>query len=369
MLKWLAVGALGFVVGVATVPHWVCDRLAERWYTGDRVLQESSARAVDAWIAADLSHGFSTGSDRFDGEWRFGTLVTGAVGFAQIALEHPETARRQRPRIERALDLALAPSGHTFDTVAWGSGGLDDLDSDRAHAAFLGYLNLALGLHRMLYPDSKYARVHDAISRALERRVERSPTLLLETYPGETYPVDNAAVIASIAVHARSTGQSPPPVVGRWVSEVRRRNVDRATGLLHQRVSLDGTPLDAARGSGTALAAYFLSYADMDLSRDLHRAVERELAVRVAGFEGIQENGRGDIDSGPLVFGFSIAATGFELAGCRIHGDRACHRRLTATLDLFGAPREHDGVTSHVSGGPLADALMLALRTAPRRSP
>jgi hypothetical protein len=216
--------------------------------------------------------------------------------------------------------------------------------------------------------------LHDAISRALERRVERSPTLLLETYPGETYPVDNAAVIASIAVHAKSTGRTRPPVVGRWVAEVRRRAVDRATGLLHQSVRLDGTPLDAPRGSGTALAAYFLSYADMDLSRDLHEAVERELAVRVAGFEGIEEYprgrwGGGDIDSGPLVFGFSIAATGFELAGCRIHGDRDCHRRLIATLDLFGAPREHDGVTSHVSGGPLADALMLALRTAPRRSP
>jgi hypothetical protein len=232
-----------------------------------------------------------------------------------------------------------------------------------------------LSLHRLIYPDSKYASLNDRMTGALEHRFARSPTSLIATYPSEVFPVDNAAGIASIALHARATRQAVPAIVSRWSVAVRERYVHRPSGLLIQMVKPNGMPLDAPRGSGTALAAYFLAFADPAFSKELHYAVERELARDVLGFRLVSEypdsvtRGRGDIDSGPLVFGLSVSATGFSLGGCRAHGDARCYERTLAAVNLFGAPTERTHVgRTYVSGGPLGDAIMFAMQTAQRGS-
>jgi hypothetical protein len=368
---------LAFGVGVSALPHRICAMEAADWFEGELEKQEAMARAVDHWVSGGvIPRTFATGSARFDSEWIFGTYQMAALGFGQVALEHADARAAMRPRMERAIDRMLARETRAFDTQAWGSDALDQLDTDEGHAALLGYANLVLSLHRATYPDSKYASLNDRMTGALERRFRDSSTSLIATYPSEVFPVDNAAGIASIALHARATEQAVPAIVSRWSDAVRERYVHRPSGLLIQIVKPNGTPLDAPRGSGTALAAYFLSFADRALSKELHEAVERELAHDVLGFRLVSEypesvpKGRGDIDSGPLVFGLSVSATGFSLGSCRIHGDAACYAHALAAVNLFGAPTERaqEGRT-YVSGGPLGDAIMFAMQTAQRGSP
>jgi hypothetical protein len=319
---------------------------------------------------------FSTGSPRFDSEWRFGTYQMAALGFGQLAMEHPESRAGQRVRMEHAIDRMLSAEGQRFDTEAWGRDALSTLDQSEGHVAYLGYTNLALGLHRSLWPDSRYAEANDAITQALVRRYERSEIRLLETYPGEIYPLDNSAAIASMALHARAVHRAEPKVVREWSDLVRRKYLHAGTNLLYQAVDASGTAVDAPRGSGTALAAYFLSFGDAELSATLHHAVQRSLARDVLGFGAVREYpelpgtavGRGDIDSGPLVFGYGVSATGFSIAGCRVHGDEDCYRAGLATAWLFGAPLSQGGELGYVAGGPLGDAILFAMQTAQRRN-
>ena len=369
-------GLLGFCAGVLILPHRIAALGTAAWYEGSLGSQERLARRVARWIDDDsTARAFSTGSPRFDSEWRFGTYQMAALGFGQLALEHPEARDAQRGRMERAIDRMLSADGQRFDTEAWGRDALSTLDGTDAHAAYLGYTNLVLALHRSLWPDSRYAGTNDAITAALERRYAASEIRMLETYPGEIYPLDNAAAIASVALHARATRREVPPLVREWVDLTRRKYVHAETGLLYQAVSAGGAPADAPRGSGTALGAYFLSFADAELSESLHRAVQKSLARDVLGFRAVREypdlpgmaSGHGDIDSGPLVFGFSVSATGFSIGGCRIHGDKDCYEDALATAWLFGAPIYHGAEMSYVSGGPLGDAILFAMQTAPRR--
>ena len=377
-MKRLAAAVVGVVaaaVTMATVPHRWCSRGAGELYRGDPDVQAELAASVARWVEHVDDRSFSTGSTRFDGEWVFGTYVTAALGFGQIAREHPGQRDRYLRLMERALDGALSERGRRFDRDAWGSDPLRTLATSEGHAAYLGYVNLALGLHRSLREGSRYAPLNDAITSALARRIKASESFLLETYPGEIYPVDNAAVIASIALFARATGETRAPLIRSWVDRCRRSWIDPRTGLLFQSMAA-GTeqPLDGPRGSGSAFAAYFLAYADHELSRELHAAVQRELADDVLGFgavhehpEGLRDRG-GDIDSGPLIFGYSISATGFAMAGCRIHEDERCFRSLWSTLHLVGAPTVVDGRRTFVSGGPIADSILLAMLTAKRSS-
>src|SRR6185295_10485299 len=104
-----------------------------------------------------------------------------------------------------------------------------------------------------------------------------------------------------------------------------------ATGLLAQAVDpVDASPRDPGRGSGTALAAYFLAYADPSLSASLYHAVHRELFRTIIGFGAVLEHpttcvdckGRVDVDSGPVFVGFGVSATGFAIGASRVNDDR-----------------------------------------------
>jgi hypothetical protein len=129
------------------------------------------------------------------------------------------------------------------------------------------------------------------------------------------------------------------------------------------------TPLDAPRGSGTAVGAYFLSFADRDLAVKLHRSLVDAGERSLFGFSAIREyasgfHGRGDTNAGPVVFGVSVGATGFALGSAAAQRDRELFRGLYRTLELFGVPVARDEQRSFVIGGTLGNALLLAMLTA-----
>lgn len=151
--------------------------------------------------------------------------------------------------------------------------------------------------------------------------------------------------------------------------------MDATSGLVIQRMGArDGRPHDAPRGSGTGLAAYSAGFADRAVADLLADGLMRQRASFL-GFAAIREyapghHGRGDVDSGPVVLGVSVSATGFALASARATGRFDGFRSLFRTTNLFGLPVEVGGRKRFVTGGPIGNALLLALLTSgPERPP
>jgi hypothetical protein len=376
----MLVALLAFVLGFATVPHRVMEREASSWFDGDPTKTDALAAGVDRWLspAESLTPAtYATGSTRFDGEWLFATYMMAAMGFGQAAAEREGAARAEHiARMARCLDVIVHdPRLRAFDQKAWGHDPLAESVAgsaeDRGHVAWLGYAGLALAFHRRLQPDSPFVQTEEKVIRMLARRIEASPSGFVETYPGEIYPVDNAAALAALAVDA-STTRKTSAALRRGLEALQGKAIDPVSGLLVQAVTLDGTARDVPRGSGTALASYFLSFADEPTSRALYRSLERSQFRTVIGFGGMMElprdgrTGRGDIDSGPVVLGFGVSASGFALGASRAHGDRDTFTALYATAQLFGAPLDEGGTRTYATGGPLGDAILFAMLTAPR---
>ncbi|MCX4246791.1 hypothetical protein [Paraliomyxa miuraensis] len=367
-LRLLLVVAV-LAVSLRWLPSAFCGREASALLDDDPALGLAMARRSERWHEARLSATDSmTGSERFDGEWLFGTSMMAALGHAQLARAHPRLRDEQVRAMEACIERLLTPQVRAFDRAAWGRDPLDDLGTDRAHAAYLGYLGLVLSVHRVLEPEGSYAELHERVMAHLDQALRTSPIGLVQTYPGEIYPVDNASIIGALALHQRVTGVDHRQVLEAWAERLPSLR-DSATGLLVQAVSPRGEVVDGPRGSGTGLAVYFLSFGDAAQSSSLYEAMRTHMQRELLGFGAMREyppgiEGRGDIDSGPVIMGVSISATGFSLAGSRIHGDRETFERLWSTAYLFGAPVDHEGMRSFALGGPLGDALMFALLTA-----
>jgi hypothetical protein len=361
--------ALACALGaVRLVVPWWCGRDAEAWLAGDADVQHQLAAELIAFEARDAAAPAT--ADRFTGEWALVTHQMIALGLAQLCLAHPAWRAEMAPVATRAAANSFRREMRDFGTKAWhGEDAVASLDGAHGHA-YLGYPALALGMARRVDPafPAELAREHDAVIAALERRLLASPTGLIETYPGEAYPTDVAAVAGAIAVHGRVTGARHDEVLRRWAERVRAVQIDRASGLVIQRMDpWTGTPHDAPRASGTALGAYFAGFADRGVAALLADGLLRHEATWL-GFGAIREYaeghaGKGDIDSGPVVLGVSVAATGFALAPARAFGHGDAFVRLYRTTDLFGLPYVDGERRRFAIGGPIGNALLLALLT------
>lgn len=350
---------------VATVLLLTCDGelRARRLYRGHLQTQQRLADRMASWIERRAGAGTvdSPGGARFDGEWALMTCQLSLLGFAQVVAEHPELTARYRPASRTCADWLVTAEARAFGTAAWQADGLTQLDGKPTHA-YLGYLNAALTAHRQLDPSTPHAALNDALTASLAAGLE-AEVWQLQTYPGEAYPADMAVVAGSIAAYDRATGADHSALLADWSRRFKKSAVDPGTGLVFQSLSPEtGKPTDRPRGSGTGFAAYFLAEVDPDLSAALYDAME---AQGLAGMAGMREyppgvRGTGDIDSGPVIFGVSVAATGFGIAGARVHEDPRAYRRLVRTSTVFGVPVGG----WHLTGGALGNAVMLAMLTA-----
>jgi len=366
----VAAGLAAALVVVRLVPAWWCGRDADAWFRGDPELQRALADELVELEARDDATRAAPSGNRFAGEWALVTHQMIALGLAQLCLAHPAWKERYAPVATRAAAKSFLPEMRDFGTRAWkGEDALASLDGPHGHA-YLAYAALALGMARVVDPafPRDLAAQHDALIAAYERRLLASPTGLIETYPGEAYPTDVAAVAAAIAVHGRATGADHAAVLARWAERVRAVQIDPASGLVVQRMgAADGRAHDAPRGSGTGLAAYFAGFADRDVAERLATALLRHEST-LLGFGAIREyadghRGGGDVDSGPVVLGVSVAATGFALAPARAFGHRDAFTRIYRTTALFGLPVASGGRVRFASGGAIGNALLLAFLT------
>lgn len=368
-------------VAVQAVPWQVCAVDGRRFDTPG-----GPADALAAGVREHLDRGvgtddFGTGNTHFDQEWVFGTSFMAAMGFGQLALTRPAERARWAAEMERAIAPLLDRPGLAFEASRYHLSLSSPpatlrqiLADDEGHAAWLGYTNLALTLHRAVDPDSPYRALNDQMVATLVRTVPGESTGLLETFPGERYPVDNAAGLASLGLYDQLTGADHAELRARWGAALRRHRGPEgsdAAGLLTQYVGADGRG-GPARGSGTLLAAWFLTWGEPALSRSLYEAAGARLYGEISGYGLMREyppgqDGGGDIDSGPILAGYGVSATGFGI-GAASAWDRGGRRpHLYATAHLFGAPVDADGVRHYTTGGPLGDAILFAMLTTPAR--
>jgi hypothetical protein len=356
------------VAALLTVPRVVAGRSANAWFDGDLATQDALARHV---ARATLSQRepvlYATGEDRFDGQTAVAFYQMTLLGLGQILLDHPERRDDYLPAMRLAAARLASPELLRYARHVFRRRGGGEIEPGEGRA-YLGYVNLGLGMLRLVEPQNDLAALHDRLTAQLARELDASPTGLIETYPGETWPPDVSAVAGSIGLHGHATGVDHAALLQRWTARFEACAMDRA-GMLVQRVA-SGTckAVDAPRGSGTALAAYFAAFATPALSRRLYDGLSRGRRS-IAGFGGIREyeagfDGAGDLDAGPIVFGLSVGASGFGLGAARIHGDRPAFVELYRSVHLLGVPVSVDDGTTFATGGRLGNALLLAMLTA-----
>ncbi len=199
---------------------------------------------------------------------------------------------------------------------------------------------------------------------ALAGAFNRSDTPFLSAYPGQAWPVDSVVAIAALRLHDMLFSPMFEATIERWLDESQAR-LDPATGLLPHRIDpRSGEMIEGARGSSQSLIARFLIEVDPEWGRAQYALFRKQFIASFLGVPGVREypagaGGFGDVDSGPLLFGFSASATVVAIGAAQVQGDRETASAMISAGEAVGLPIEWGGRKFYVLGLiPVGDAFL-----------
>lgn len=356
LLLPLVVASLAFAADLPAVPP-----------PGDPI--DAAARQQVQWLEATLDAGDAEKNRRQfpEGElftWEFWSLALLNIAErsqqpADVARAAKE-ARRSLAEIDRVLahpPFARMQGWALRGGICWFAG----QHLIRMRLVALPGVNVTAAELERLHAD-------EAI---LVKAYAESKTGVLPAHPGQHWPVDGLFALEAMRLHDARFGTSHfTPAWAKYVRTVDAA-MDSKLGLPASYVAANGEVLDPPRGCA-------LSWTLSVLPRlDPARAKAQWLAFRKSYF-GCESlpclvrewppgvNRKADVDSGPIVSGYGMAATGFALAAARANGDLETARRLERTGELLGAP-ELGPFGRRYAGGvePMFDVLALYVRTVP----
>jgi hypothetical protein len=271
-------------------------------------------------------------------EWGLFALSFSTYALTNLAAQQPDLRAEAAATIGQAIAVALTPPlRQPFADVRPTAGHAPSLPSS---VLYLGHLNLMLGCHRQLVPNSPYRHLHDSLSAALAAHYQQEPAGNLASYPHLRWLPDNTVALASLALHSQLTGSPHAEAARRWVATAKTRWLDPQTGLLASQVDAQGRPTERPRGSMLGWSIWFIARFDTAFARQQYQRYQVAHSTNLGALRlyreqpGDYRTGAGDVDSGPLILGYGIPATAFAFADAVALRDYRNAQRLRRVMGL-----------------------------------
>jgi len=240
-----------------------------------------------------------------------------------------------------------------------------------AHSLFLdGEIALMLASRRMVEEKPEYKPLLTDRVNAIVGRFQKSPRMLLESYPDECWMFDHCVALDAIKMADCLDGGDHSALIRDWIAVARQKLVDPKSGMLISSFETDGTPLAGPEGSSIWMVAHSLELLDEDFARDQYQRARKELGAITLGFGYAHEwpdswKGEANIDSGPIipVFDISAGSSGMAFIGAGTFGDDKFLASLAATLDFAGFPSRTVGRLKYCASNQVGDAALLYAAT------
>ena len=261
--------------------------------------------------------------------------------------------RYARGAIEAATALVVDPNHAGWVRKHWG-----DAYLEKENLFYRMLAISALTSYQKLLGDARYEEFLRRQVESLAKELDESPHGLLDDYPGQCYPVDIVPAIVAIRWADAVLGTDHSQFAARAIRGFQGASLDRHTGLPAYVVdSRTGRARDSARGVGLSFMLIWAGELWPQTAAQWYASYERQFWQEGTWFTGFREFPRdievgwlcvNDVDAGPVIGGYGIAASAFGVGAARAmgHADRA--RKL--------------GAQALVASWPLPDGTLFAPR-------
>ena len=371
----IAVVMVAFILVKILWVYWSCtdngtwedekgELIQRRDFLIDRVV--TSPRA----LLCEMPEGIGT---QFQGEWALYSCSMLAAALFNMSKLYPETKTENLENIDNLIEMVLSFELRKYDAERWGEDPLETLDGDRSHISYITHLAWMISEYKMAGGNDKYNNLFDDLCGTMNRRLLRSKSLNLPTYPNECiYVPDMLVAIVALNNYSKLNKGKYISTVRKWVRKAKSEWLDKETGLLVSFLSEDGIPFKAApvKGSYSALNCLYLTQIDSVFAREQYHRLKSHFLQSGLLF-GIREYHDYscwlgfDIDAGPVLFNLSPSGTAFAVGSATYFNDVRVRNNFLRTAEIAGHSVMWNN-TRHYLLAEIAlvgECIMLAMRT------
>jgi hypothetical protein len=341
-------------------------------------IAEKKFKQIKDWLQQAPFEGF-TGKDLFIMQFikkgwgqDIAALSNMAEALSNIADRAPERRDEIRPLLEEVIRRARHPSVSPYRKDPAVVSNLNH------YGYYLEHLNIVLGCYHRLF-DDKYLQLNERISEYL-----RSETLAQSNTHARLIPhvrmrwsADQAAILHSLWLFDQNTGaQLADEPVQRWKNFMETQMRHAGTGLYGTEVMNVKSYSKEPRGCACAYLTHYTAKFAPEIAQEQWQLMKKHLFVKKVGITGFREyrdgyQGRWTPDSGPIVAGVGVAATGLALKTAGTLGDAetfdALFGGISRSIGVLETLNHLPGVKKIASIGTdlLSSSIYLAALTAP----
>ena len=241
----------------------------------------------------------------------------------------PELKKQIAPLMERVVDCALHKSVSPYSKPIAEVGSLGQF------CYYLEHLNISLG-HYQRVVGTKYRQLAQRISEHLLAETLSHDNLHARLLPRVKmrWSADQAAIIYSLWLHDENNATDySAQLIEPWLKYMNERRRHKSTGLFATEVMKAKRYSEQPRGCSSAYMIYYMRFFAPKTAREQWKLYKAHMSRRFLGLTAFREylpgyKGGWTPDSGPIVFGLGVAASGLTLKTAAAMGDHEAYERL-----------------------------------------
>ena len=313
---------------------------------------------------------------QYQGEWAIYSASMLSAALTNIALIYPQTKQESLLNIDKLIRLAMSPELRQYDIDRWGEDPLETLSGDESHVSYLSHLAWMISGYKQLGGDNSYDDLYKQLCETMNRRILQSPTLNLQTYPGEfVYVPDMLVAIVALANYSKQNKGEYWPTIHSWLQLIQNNWIDPESGQIASYIPDEeaGMIKMPVKGSYSALSCYYLTFIDEGFAKEQYDLLKKNFYQErfIIGFREYHDKNcllGFDIDAGPILFNLSPTGTAFGIGPATYFEDwRVCKKMLkTAELAGFTVSDKNQRHYLLANLALVGEAITLAMRTAVR---
>ena len=225
--------------------------------------------------------------------------------------------------VEASARLISDPNHANWVKAHWGD---DYLHQENIFYRML--LIAGLTSYQKLTGNEQYQDLLVDQIESLSNELDASPYGLLDDYPGQCYPIDILPALAVIQRADKILGSDHSTILARSLRAFSENRIDSSTGLpAYIANSKTGLGLGSARGVGISYMLIWAPELWPDTANEWYESYEKYFwkeGIIISGFREFSKELNHsdyffDVDAGPVIEGYGVAASAFGIGAARVN--------------------------------------------------
>ena len=262
------------------------------------------------------------------------TLSNMAEALVNLSLKNPEDTQ-YIDLIDEVVIRALHPKVNPYRKD------ISKVSNFGKFGYFLEHLNIVLGSYQRIAGD-KYVELNERISNHLLKMSLRYSNYHADLLPYATmkWSADQAAIIYSLWLFDQNNSANlSSEIADKWLVYMNDNCIHKITGLYQTEVMGTKKYSRQPRGCSMAYLIHYMSRFKPQEAQKQWALFKKHMMIQVLRNTGFREyleeyKGRWTPDSGPIIKGVGIAATGLALNAASTVGDMKTYKKLNKGMEM-----------------------------------